>query len=372
MNDDETRRDRSAAGPDRWRIVIVGGGPAGASAAIRLAQVAPELAPRTLILDRADFPRDKPCGGGIARITEDLLDMVDVRVDVPSVWIDELRFLHPAGESDYRRASAFRIVRRRDFDAALLAVARSLGVTVHEGEEVRRLARERDGIRIDTDRATYRADVIVGADGARSRVRRTFVSPHAGATFVALETTAPDARAASGAQGATAVFDFRAVPAGLHGYAWDFPCIRDGVRSINCGVGGIRWTPGRAPGTQLEERLATRGLAFARRHAEGAAVPLYHPASEQSAPRVLLAGDAVGIDPLMGEGISVAVATGFMAGHAAARAVASGDFAFADHARRIAGSPVGERLRRNWMIGPHFYERLRDGHALTIPQDGFV
>jgi geranylgeranyl reductase family protein len=353
-------------------VVVVGGGPAGAAAAIRLAQVAPDLAPRTLVLDRAVFPRDKPCGGGIARITEDLLDMLEIRIDVPSVWIDELRFLHPAGETTYRRPNAFRVVRRRDFDAALLDVARSLGVVVHEGEAVRDLAREDDGIRIDTDVATYRADVIIGADGARSRVRRTFVTPHAGATFVALETTTPDAGAANGAHGTAAVFDFRAVPAGLHGYAWDFPCISAGLPAVNCGVGGIRWTPGHAPGSQLEARLAERGVAFAKQDAEGAAVPLYHPASAQSAPRVLLAGDAVGIDPLMGEGISVAIATGLMAGHVAANAVASGDVGFDDHARRIAGSPIGERLHRNWSISPWFYKRLRDGHALSIPRDGFV
>lgn len=373
MSEDHARPAPSGGAPTRWPVVIVGGGPAGAAAAIRLAQVAPELARRTLVLDRAVFPRDKPCGGGIARITEDLLDMLEIRIDVPSVWIDELRFLHPAGETTYRRPNAFRVVRRRDFDAALLGVARSLGVTVHEGEAVRALARDGDGIRIDTDGGTYRADVIIGADGARSRVRRTFVSPHAGATFVALETTTTsDASAEDGAHGSAAVFDFRAVPAGLHGYAWDFPCISGGVRSMNCGAGGIRWTPGRAPGSQLEERLASRGVAFAEQHVEGAAVPLYHPATAQSAPRVLLAGDAVGIDPLMGEGISVAIATGLMAGHVAANAVASGDFTFDDHARRIAGSPIGERLHRNWSISPYFYKRLRDGHALTIPQDGFV
>lgn len=356
----------------RWQVVIVGGGPAGAATAIRIAQVDPSLAERTLVLDRAVFPREKPCGGGLAKVTDDLLDMLDVRVDVPAVWIDELRFLHPGGETVYDAPKSFRVVRRTDFDAALLDVARSLGVTVRQGEAVRSFAREPDGIRIDTDEATYHAAVLVGADGARSRVRRTFVPPADGGTFVAIETTTADERPETPRTGASATFDFRDVPQGLHGYAWDFPCIRGGVASTNCGVGGIRWPRGRSPGTQLGERLGRRGITVDPRRIEGAAVPLYHPLSAQSAPRVLLAGDAVGIDPLMGEGISVAIATGMMAGHAAAQAVATGEYGFAEHGRRIAGSPIGQRLQRNWMLGPYFYKRLRDGHALTFPRGGLV
>lgn len=49
---------------DMWDVAIVGVGPAGSAAALRAAQLRPEL--RVLLLDRADFPRDKPCGDGIA------------------------------------------------------------------------------------------------------------------------------------------------------------------------------------------------------------------------------------------------------------------------------------------------------------------
>jgi flavin-dependent dehydrogenase len=364
---------RVAHEPCSWSVVIVGGGPAGAAAGIRLAQVAPHLAARTLIVDRADFPRTKPCGGGLAKITDDLLDALGLHIDVPSVWIDELCFLHPGGETRHREHHAFRIVRREDFDAALLDEARNAGVTVREGESVRALSREPDGIRIETDRAVHRAAVIIGADGARSLVRRAFVPPTEGATFVAIETTTPeDGEREPAFRDGVATFDFRDVPDGLHGYAWDFPSIMGGVPTMNRGVGGIRWPRGGSPGTRLGQRLARQGIAIDPRAIEGAAVPLYHPHSAQSAPRVLLAGDAVGIDPLMGEGISVAIATGMMAGHAAADAIASGDVEFAGHAQRIAGSPIGQRLQRNWMMGPYFYKRLRDGNALAFPRGGLV
>jgi flavin-dependent dehydrogenase len=293
-------------------------------------------------------------------------------VDVPSVWIDELRFAHPAGETTYAERSAFHIVRREDFDAALLDAVCARGVAVRQGERVHSLARETDGIRIETDRATYRAEVVVGADGARSRVRRAFLPPPAGDTFVAIELPTPEHSEAPAFRDRVAVFDFRGVPAGLHGYAWDFPSLRAGVPTMNRGVGGIRWPAGRSLGTALAARLRATGVAFDARAIEGAAVPLYHPLSAQSAPRVVLAGDAVGIDPLMGEGISVAIGTGMIAGHAVADAFAHDEFGFADHAARIARSPIGERLRRNWRIAPYFYERLRDGNALAFPRGGLV
>ena len=70
----------------------------------------------------------------------------------------------------------------------------------------------------------------------------------------------------------------------------------------------------------------------------GATIPMYDPALPQSAPHVVLAGDAVGVDPWLGEGISVVTGTGMLAAHAAIEASSAKTF--------VPRSPNARRWRR--------------------------
>ena len=79
-------------------VLIVGAGPAGTAAALRLAAIAPALAARTIVIDRAVFPRDKPCGGGLVRQSDTLLRYLGVSLDVSSVDVDRIRFEEHLGE----------------------------------------------------------------------------------------------------------------------------------------------------------------------------------------------------------------------------------------------------------------------------------
>ena len=88
----------------------------------------------------------------------------------------------------------------------------------------------------------------------------------------------------------------------------------------------------------------------------GATIPMYDPTLPQSAPHVVLAGDAVGVDPWLGEGISVAIGTGMVAAHATIDAFSRRDFSFREHRRRLRGSAVGEQLRRNRVFARSFYQ----------------
>lgn len=346
----------------RWDIVIVGGGPAGSSAAIQLARRG--LAARTLLLDAARFPREKLCGGGVVRQADRLLGALGVHVDVPSVRIDTIRFEYAGGASVRRAPDLFRVVRREEFDTALLREAERAGVTVVEGAAVTTLERVADGILVHAGGRVHCGRVVIGADGARSRVRRDLVGQGRRRRFVALEVLtgmpATDAPAAT-----TAVFDFRPARRGLRGYVWDFPSVRAGEPLMNRGIGGDAWRGGGSLEDLFAEQLRGRGVPLERPALRGATAPLYDPSAPQSAPHVLLAGDAVGIDPWFGEGISVALGTGMLAANAAAAGLGSGDLGFADYGRRLRDSAVGWTLRRNRATARTFYRRAPERLGLV-------
>jgi geranylgeranyl reductase family protein len=334
-------------------IVIIGGGPAGSATAIRLA--AHGLAGRTVLVDRARFPREKLCGGGVVREADRLLRLLDVSLDVPSVPIHAIRFEYPGGASRRETPHMFRVVRREEFDHALLREAERRGVLVLQGEAVQDVARVRDRIVVRTAARELEACIVVGADGAASVVRRKLVGGRA-QRFVALEVlTRMDDVGTDTPEANTAVFDFRPAASGLRGYSWDFPSVRAGERLMNRGIGGSRWNGDASLEQLFAARLERRGVELERPELKGSTAPLYDPRTPQSAPNVLLTGDAVGIDPWFGEGISVAIGTGILAANAAAAALESGDLSFADHRRCIRDSAVGWQLRRNRATARSFY-----------------
>ena len=345
-------------GADDYDVVIVGGGPAGSTAAIRLKQNNAAL--RVLLVDAAVFPREKLCGGGIVRQTDRLLGFLGLRINVPSVSIDTIQFAYPGGGSTQRGPKLFRVVRREDFDHALFKEAQARQVETLEDTRVRGLLRRADGIHLQAGSRALRAQVVIGADGARSVVRRTLVASQHSSRFVALETLTgiPGCRSAEAIAG-TARCDFRSGAHGLRGYYWEFPSIRRGEPTMNRGLGGEAWPDNVSLKSLFATHLRERDVVLGNDDLQGATAPLYHPASPQSAERVVLAGDAVGIDPWFGEGISVAVGTGMLAAHAATEALTSGDFTFPRYRQRVADSATGWMLRKNRATARAFYRAGR-------------
>src|SRR5204863_40795 len=126
------RPDAAAGeGHEDWDLVVVGAGPAGSSAALGALTVDPSL--RVLLLDRADFPRDKSCGDGIAPHVLDALAEVgaaDVVDDWTPLW--ELELAHGAARVGGRMRRPVHVVPREVFDARLVERA------VTAGAELRR------------------------------------------------------------------------------------------------------------------------------------------------------------------------------------------------------------------------------------------
>ena len=306
-------------------VLIVGAGPAGAAAAV----AARDRGLSVLLVDRATFPRDKLCGGCLTLRALGVMQRVFGLQPDPAATLTTGHVRLVAGTrvlGDLPDAPPLSMVMRRDLDAALWAEA------VRRGAEP--LTARLESVDTATPAITVAgggsitARVLIGADGATSRVARALHGRPPPMSF-ALEIEAPPR------PGAVVDLDLTAAVAG---YGWAFPK----TGSLTLGVGGLA---SRNP--DLRAAMAT----YAARHGvpsdgcKGAFLPAGHVQSGRGA--VLLAGDAAGTcDPVTGEGLAWAMASGALAGHAAALALAAGHPAQAAGRHARAMRPVRSALFR--------------------------
>lgn len=342
-----------------YDLIIVGAGPAGSAAAIRAATLLPERASRILVVDKAHFPRVKICGGGIVRRGDHLLHRLGVGPGVDSASIDFARFIFPSGAVTVPRPKMFRVVRRAEFDNALLQCAQSRGVEVRQGCPVLDLRRDDEGVLVSTERETLRAKVVIGADGAKGVSRGTVISGPKRLPMVGLETfTRPTEPELTPRQRRTAVFDFTCVTAGVQGYSWDFPAGTEDSPLVNRGIfhSHISGRPSRQSlKPYLVASLQRRVIDVPPDQLKGHPAHMYDPSLPCSTPHLLLAGDAIGVEPLLGEGISTALETGIAAAEAACRALCTGDYTFRHYGDEIRTSHRIRSVRLKRATAERFY-----------------
>jgi flavin-dependent dehydrogenase len=334
-----------------YDVIVAGAGPAGIATAVALVREGLEPA-RMLCLDRARFPRPKPCGGGLTGHADGALEALGLELRVPSVVCPEGRLIYRRLHRTVAMKRPVRIVRRDDFDADLVAQARERGIDVREGDGLSRFTVGGGRVEVETSRGQrLEARVLVGADGAGSVVRRHLA---AAAGFQRrplrlsrLELDQP-ARLPT-----TMVYDYTPFAEGLRGYVWIFPV--PGGR-INVGVmhdpeGSGAELGGKALDALLAQALARHGVTLPG-PARGWPAWGYHPGAPVAGPHLLCAGDAAGIDGLTGEGIAVGLAHGPVAARAVRAALASGDLRFAGYGQALRRSTVGRELALDrWLAG---------------------
>ena len=286
----------------RYDVIVVGAGPAGSTTAYRLARAGA----RVCLVDRARFPRDKPCGGGLTlRAVRELPFSVEPVIE-DRVHTLELGLRYGRRWSRRAEESLVLMTQRRRLDAFLAGRAAGAGAEFRDGAKVT-VADPAGAVMIEGER--LEADVVVGADGANGVTARAVGLP-AHEHGVALEGNVGYAYVSRERFGGRAVVELGAVPGG---YAWVFPK----GDHVNVGVGG--W---QSEGPRLRERLRELCAAFEIDEADvrdlrGHRLPMRGASRRPSEGRVLLVGDAAGlVDPLSGDGMYEAFVSGRLAAEA--------------------------------------------------------
>jgi flavin-dependent dehydrogenase len=201
---------------------------------------------------------------------------------------------------------------------------------------------------------------VVGADGSGSVVRRQLVGGPSGPLARAIMCEVPVAATRwDGFAAQRYDFDFLGVARGVRGYGWIFPCLVEGVPHANAGIYALPPYDAARMHAELERLLAEIGVDAMPRW-RAFPIHTYTSASRLAAPNVLLVGDAAGVDPLMGEGISFALEYGRVAARAIVDAGAADRFDAAGYEAAIHGGAIGRKLRRlGWTAARCYGPRWR-------------
>ncbi|MFB9238594.1 geranylgeranyl reductase family protein [Plantactinospora siamensis] len=293
---------------DAWDVVVVGAGPAGLSAGYEAARAGA----RTLVLERAEHPRYKTCGGGLIGTS---LAAVRDRIEVPAEdEVNRMTFTMNGRHGFTRRYDRplLAMVRRERFDDRLRAAAVAAGAQVRQRTPVRAVEQHPDGVRLRLAGGDeVAAGVVVGADGSSGVTAR-----HVGVEYeqvdLGLELELPTPADQRERWRGRVLLDWGPLPGS---YAWVFP------KSDRLTVGVIA---SRGSGeatrrylTDFVERLGLTGVEALQD--SGHLTRCRTPASPLHRGRVLVAGDAAGLlEPWSREGISFALRSGALAGAAAA------------------------------------------------------
>lgn len=334
-------------------VIIAGAGPAGVATAVALS--ARIGASRILCLDKAQFPRDKPCGGGLTGHAHAALAALGLQVRVPRVPCGTGRIVYRSRQHDVTMQRPVDVVRRREFDADLVEQARARGIQIVAGEGLAAFQVDAAAGRVAVETTRGRrltARVLVGADGAGSRVRKA-VSQEDRPPLRLFQAEIPTPPALAGEVAGRMIYDFSLMARGLRGYLWLFPA--PGGR-LN--VGAMHTLSVKKSGAEIEallrEGLAAYGVTLPD-GARGWPAWRFRSGARIAAPHLVCVGDAAGIDALTGEGIAVGLEHGPLAADAIANALDSGDFRFAAYGRAVARAVVGRELALDARLAAMLY-----------------
>jgi geranylgeranyl reductase family protein len=331
--------------------IVIGAGPAGSTAAYLLAKSGLQV----LVLDKKEFPRDKLCGGLLTRKTVRLLEILfqtspDYLTANQIISHQSIQYGVNLREKSCFRGNLeypFYFIDRQVYDSFWLNMACNAGAEFRSGDKVISLDLSKNQV-ITGNGHRYSARVIIGADGAPSRLQRLLTArgyikkPRKSGLATTLELVLSSDQV-------PALPDYPVIYFGniRWGYAWCFP--RKDLRIL--GICGLNEKSGKYLKRSMTQflkmiKVSTDHIGSVRSHA----LPYGNYLTQPGCGNILLIGDACGLaDPLLGEGIYYAHKSGQLAALATIQSYRHSQDAFRIYRQQLCETIIPE-LKFVWMV----------------------
>jgi geranylgeranyl reductase family protein len=339
---------------EQFDAIVIGAGPAGSTTAYRLAREGACV----LLVDKARFPRDKPCGGGMSMRARRELPF-DPQPVVERV-IDRLEWSFCGGRPFLRGGGRqlASMTQRRRLDHFLVEQAAGAGADFRDGVAVSEVSER--GARVDG--RWIDSQLLIGADGVNGSTARSLDLADQRVYAVAFEGSLAGGFVDLERWRGTVVIELGTIPGG---YCWVFPK----GDHLNVGVGGWERT-GPTLRNHLKEFCKRRGFDYSKLHdLRGYRLPGRRPGAALARGRAMLVGDAAGlIDPLAADGMYAAFRSSRLATEAALDLLAGRAAGLEPYARSIV-SEFGRTFAfaLNAKMAVDRFPRLSFAAALSPP-----
>ncbi len=353
-----------------YDVVVIGAGPAGSTAAKCLA----ENNIKVLLLDKSEFPRDKPCGGGLPTRVLKRFPYIEPLIDSISFGSSTYSSSHRYKFDLIREKPLLFNVIRKEFDYGLVNLALKAGATFLEGKTVVDVSIQQNNASVKLDDGqSIETQMIISCDGTRSIVaEKTNLSKQMQTLCIALVQEQP----MTPKQLDTYFTKKRLVhlfikAQGIAGYAWVFPK----KQCVNIGIGEFQSALSKSkPNVPLKDTyekfiavLKEKKLLpekFIVENLKGATLPIF-PLKNTYRDRLVLCGDAAGfINPITGEGIYYAMVSGQIASKVIVDGLKQNDLSkeFLSHYQTLWYNDFGKDLK---LLGRFNYQWGKDSEKIV-------